>query len=602
MGPSIHYDLAMPHPETHLFEVTVTLKGFGGEQLTAALPVWAPGSYLVREFARHVQDFEARDGAGKALPWRKSRKNAWEVDHGGAKEVRLSYRVYANELSVQTSHLDVTHGYLNGTSVFLYVEGHKEMPHTLRVDPVPGWRVDTALPSVRGKRNTFRADDYDHLVDCPIEMGTHEVREFTSHGKRHRVAWYGKGNEDLDQVVADIKKIVDEEGNLFGGLPYDEYLFIYHLTNGKWGGLEHRTSTTIDCDRWTFKPKKEYERFLGITAHEFFHVWNVKRIRPLVLGPFNYDQENYTTLLWAMEGVTSYYDHLILVRTGLMTEERYLEYTAELIQKLRELPGRFKQSLEESSFNTWIHFYRPNENTPNTGVSYYLKGELVAMLLDLAIREKTEGKRSLDDVWRHLWDTYGKPDVGMPESGVEEAVEAVTGMSWRKWFNDHIRGKRDVDFETALARVGLDLTPVRKGEKKEGKKDEPTDMGPGASLGVTLKGEGSTVRLATVYTGSPAEKGGLSAGDEIVAFNGYRVNEESLKRRLNERKPGDRVLLTAFRRDELITVPVTLGPAPPEKWKLVRQPKLPARERKLLDAWVAPSARPARKGAARRSR
>lgn len=593
------YTLAMPEPETHLFHVEMGIEGAAGA-LRLAMPAWAPGSYLVRDFARHVQDFEVVDARGRALAWERVDKQTWEVQPGGARKVVVRYKVYANELSVQSSHLDATHGYGNGTSLFLYVENLKETPATLTIQPPRGWHVDVALPETG--RNTFSAKDYDDLVDAPFEIGTHRRLEFRAAGKRHRIALYGHGNEDADRLVRDLKRIVEEEAAIFGGLPYREYLFLIHLNDKPGGGLEHRHSNTSAVDRFTFQPGKKYEDFLALEAHEFFHTWNVKRLRPAVLGPFDYSREVHTTLLWAMEGLTSYYDHLVLARAGLISEERYREFLAETITKLRQQPGRFKLSLAQSSFLTWVKLYKQDANWMNTGVSYYLKGELVGLVLDLAIRDRTDGRKGLDDVMRALFEKYPLDGPGIPEKhaggtdGWREALEEVTGLSWKDFWAKYIEGTDEVDFERFLRTVGWDLKPVRKGDKPEEKRRKGDYDTPGGWLGLEVKEVDRRVRVAHVLVESPAIRAGINADDELVALDGFQVKDkEFLEKRLRERAAGDEVVLHVFRRSELVETRVVLGEAPPEKWAIEEDKKASARAKRLRRAWLAPRAGAKRK-------
>ncbi|HLE96578.1 MAG TPA: PDZ domain-containing protein [Candidatus Thermoplasmatota archaeon] len=588
--PSLAYRLSAPDPRTHTFHVRVEAHGLARDLVDLVMPVWAPGSYLVREFARNVTAFTARDGRGRKLPWTRPDKCTWRVEAGGADVVRAEYDIFAHELSVQTSHLDTSHGYANGTSTFMYVDGAKELPCDLTIEPPRGWNVDVGLDEAG--RNRFRVPDYDTLADAPIEMGTHRRLDFRVGGVDHRVALWGRGNEDVDVLVRDLGKIAREEAAIFGGQPFDRFLWIVHLTNGKWGGLEHLTSTTLHADRWTFSPRKEYTRFLGLAAHEFFHVWNVKRIRPKALGPFDYTRENHTTLLWAMEGLTSYYDHLILARAGLLPEDRYREYLAETLQKLLDVPGRRVQSLCESSDETWVKFYRPDGDSPNRGVSYYLKGELVGAALDLEIRRRTRGRKGLDDVFRHLWENVYLAGATLEEDGFERAVETVTGLPWGAWFARYVRGREDPDWKALFAAAGWDLRPVQRGEeaRKDPKKRWEAVPSSGAWLGLTTRKDEGAVRTQTVYRGSPAERAGVAPGDELVSLGGFRVTEDALKKRLAELAPGARVRLAVFRRDELVTLDVRLGAPPPEKWKLDKRKGAPAQAKRLRKAWLAPRA------------
>jgi len=341
----------MPAPHTHLFHVTVEVDRLDGASVDLVLPSWTPGSYMIREYARHVQGFGARAAATDApLPWRKVAKDAWRVETGGAERIRASYQVYANDLTVRTSHLDGAHAYFNGASVFMFVPGREAEPLRLRVEAPPDWQVTTGLDPA-DRPNEFLAADYDELVDCPVECGTHRLLAFEVDGIPHRMAIWGRGNEDEARLIADTRRIVEAQRDFFGGLPYRHYTFILHLLDGRGGGLEHRNSVTNQVDRWTFRPERNYERYLSLTSHELFHVWNAKRLRPAPLGPFDYRRENYTRLLWLVEGATSYYDNLLLTRAGLMAPERFLERLGEAIAQLQNQPRRLVQSLEQSSFD-----------------------------------------------------------------------------------------------------------------------------------------------------------------------------------------------------------------------------------------------------------
>lgn len=586
--PAITYTIAMPQPHTHLFDVTLEVDNVSGVFLDVALPVWTPGSYLVREYARHLQSFSAESN-GQPLAWQKLDKATWRITTGGATSISIHYQVYAFELTVRTSHLDDTHGYFNPATLCLYVPGRLREQHLVRILPPDGWRVTTGLPAVDGSPATFLAQDYDELVDSPFECGTHRVLAFEVDGIPHEIALWGHGNEDEQRLLDDTKTIVESARDLFGSLPYQRYVFIVHLSDGLYGGLEHRNSVTNLLDRWTFQPRRSYERFLGLTSHEFFHVWNVKRIRPEPLGPFDYSRENYTRQLWVAEGITSYYDNLILVRTGLISPERYLETLADDIKSLQSQPGRAIQSLEQSSFDTWIKFYRPDENSQNTSISYYLKGSLVALLLDLEIRHQSGGLRSLDDVMRSLYhEQYGGDGhtslfdgPGIPEEGgFLAAVEAVAGEAggrYRELLERYVSGTEELDYAQAFRQIGVAV---------EWSYARPPEDGSPATLGVRLKTEHGRTRVAIVYRNGPAERAGVYAGDELVALEDFRVDEERLKARLAERKPGDTVTLALFRGDRLLQIPVTLDVAAYDQLRLIPDEDAGEKQQQLYRDWI----------------
>lgn len=550
--PRFHYEIAMPNPGRHFFEVAFTASGDLPDDIEVRMPVWSPGSYLVREYARNVHDVAVTGPTGKKLPFEKISKNAWRVERAGA-GFTFSFLLYANELTVQSPHLDQTHGFIHTPAVCPYVEGFMDEPCDVTVRPARGWRVATGLRPVEGEENRFRAEDYDELADCPIECGDFEESSFTTGRRRHRIVISGGGGYDLAQLTRDTKKIVETELEFWGGpAPYDQYVFICHVYPGARGGLEHRSSTVLGIDSFRFHPRKEYEeQVLSLIAHEFFHTWNVKRIRPKVLGPFEYGRETYTKLLWVFEGITSYYDHLLVRRAGLTSTERYLKVVAERIELLERQPGRRRQSLADASFDTWIKFYRPHEDSPNTTISYYLKGELVALLLDLHVREKTDGKRSLDDIMRELWRRFGADPRGIEEDEFERVAEETTGLDLGRFFRRAVHSTAELDFDAALRPFGLRLVTRPKGEKNE-------DEGPTPWVGVETEPKDGLLAIRHVYDDSPAREAGLDAGDLLLAIDGYRIAPDSFKKRLRGLGVGREVEIAVFRREQLRTVRLRL--------------------------------------------
>jgi predicted metalloprotease with PDZ domain len=577
---AVRYRLSMPEPHTHLLHVELEVDGVGSAA-SLAMPSWTPGSYLMREFPRNVQGFAATDGAGAPLSWTKADKNRWRVDAPADGALRVSYQVYANELTVRTSHLDATHALVNGASVFLYPEDRAGEPLSVQVDAPDGWRITTAL---RPGEGGFVAPGYDELVDAPMEIGTHRLLEWEVAGKTHRWAIWGRGNYDEQRLAADTSRIILAEEALFGTLPYPDYTFIVHLTPGGGGGLEHRDSTVLLADRWAFRGQA-YERFLGLVAHEFFHLWNGKRIRPAVLGPFDYTAENYTRDLWVVEGITSYYTDLLLRRAGLITSQRYLERLAEAIARFQAIPGRAVQTLADSSWDTWIKFYRPDPNTPNSSISYYEKGALVAFLLDLLIRSATDNERSLDDVMRRLWAEYGAPDVGFPEGEVERIAAEVAGTSLADFFDLALRGTAELPFESILETAGLVLRPSHELAPAPFPAIEASTRTE-VRTGLQFRPEGGRTLVSHVLADTPGYRAGVNAGDELVALDGVRITPDTLHPRLAERRHGDRLPLTVFRRDELLTLELEVELVPPARLTLRLAASPTPGQQRLLDDWL----------------
>jgi len=582
----MRYRLSMPEPHSHLFHVEAVVDR-PGEAVELVFPVWTPGSYLVREFARHVEGAAAEDGAGRLLPLERLDKHRFLLRTAGAERALFRCRVYANELTVRTCHLDGTHGFVNPAAVFPYARGREAEPHAVEVLPPPGWRVATALEGGPGE---LVARDYDELADSPIEIGTHRTLRFSALGKPHEIALWGRGSVDEARLADDARKIVEALGTLMGGLPYERYLFIVHLADRRRGGLEHAASTTLHVARGGFFPRKAYEETLGLLAHEFFHLWNVKRLRPAAFVPYDYGREQYTRLLWWFEGATSYYEQVALARAGIVEPRRWLELLGQALTSLERTPGAGKMSLEEASFLAWVKHYRQDENTPNSAVSYYLKGELVAFALDLALRR---AGRSLDDLLKALYARYAVDDGrgeggGVPEDAIELAAADLLGPdAARRFFDRFVRGTEPLDLDLDVLGLRLRRRVASGFDDKGGTPPRPDDGRPDPGwLGVDLA-PGPKLEVQSVHEGSPAHRAGLYAGDEIVAEDGFRIDRDALWDRLCERGAGGKLRLTVFRRDELALVPVALGQPREDALWLEPLPEASAAQRAAFEAWSA---------------
>lgn len=545
-APEISYTVSMSKPWTHLLEVEMRIKGQLKDKTDLVMPVWTPGSYLVREYARHVQDFAAKDASGNALTWQKTNKNTWQVDAKGAREIVATYRVYANELTVRTNELNDGHAFWNNAALLMYPDGHLKTASTVRVNPYGNWKIATGLPKVDGQPNTFRAKDFDTLYDSPFEVSDFKETSFDVRGVPHRIVVDGEGNYDLNQLKIDFEKIVLATAEMFGGeMPYKDYTFIVNLRGG--GGLEHLNSTALQANRNAFKPRGRYQGFLGLVSHEYFHVWNVKLIRPDVLGPFDYTKENYTKLLWVAEGGTEYYSNLILVRAGLMTDKEFLDTIAASIKDLQGRPGRFQTSLEEASWDAWIKYYRQDENSINNQISYYDKGGLVFALLDVEIRRSSRGTKSMDDVMRSLNTEFAKKNRNFTPEDLQKASEAAAGKSLNDLFSKYVRGREEINYNEIFNGIGLQV------DDKSG----PVQPYFGASTLTPANSE--RVNVNTVTAGSSAYEEGLNTGDQIIAVDGMRATAGSLQAAIAEKKPGDKIKLTVFRFDQIRTLEITIG-------------------------------------------
>ncbi|MBA5690443.1 M61 family metallopeptidase [Rugamonas apoptosis] len=568
-SPAIAYSIVAKDLPGHLFQVTLAVSAPAPDGQVLALPAWIPGSYMIREFARNIIQIRAESN-GKDVPLTKLDKHTWQAAPV-AGPLLVHYEVYAWDLSVRAAHLDQTHGFFNGTSVFLRVVGQEQGAHTVDIqrpsDPAAAsWRVATALPELKAKRygfGSYVAANYDELIDHPVEMGDFALATFKAHGVPHDIVVTGRvPNLDLARLCRDLKSICETQIAFFEPktkrAPMERYLFLTMAVGDGYGGLEHRASTALICARAdlpsTAAPKTKelpdgYLQFLGLCSHEYFHTWNVKRIKPAAFAPYDLQVENHSPLLWLFEGFTSYYDDLMLVRAGLIGEPAYFKLLGKTVASVLRGSGRNKQSVAESSFDAWTKYYRQDENAPNAIVSYYTKGSLVALALDLTIRAKTAGARTLDDVMLALWQRYGHdfyPDGGrgVTPAEVEALFDEISGLRLKSFFDKYVRGTADLPLAKLLAPVGVKLADERKSAKPS------LDVNPGR--------DGNDCKLSAVHEGGAAHQAGLSAGDVLVAVDGLRATHANLDNLLARYAVGATVEVHAFRRDELMAFQVTL--------------------------------------------
>ena len=548
-GQNIRYSLRMSRPQSHYFEVDMEVNDLNMTSFDVKMPVWAPGSYLIREFAKNVNLVKAFDQDGTELKVVKKEKNKWTVENGAAKNVHVKYEVYAFELSVRTSFLDITHGYVSGTGVFMYIEELRNLKGKLDVYPYKGFKVvSTGMPERSGSVASdnvveFDFENYDQLVDCPIEIGNQEVFEFYAAGVTHTVAMYGVGNFNVAMLKKDMAKIVEAATDVFKVNPNKNYTFIIHNVIDGQGGLEHMNSTTLSVNRWTYD-QAHYLDFLSLVAHEYFHLWNVKRIRPIELGPFNYDKENYTTLLWVMEGFTTYYDELLLLRAGYYTPEVYMPKLLSSLNYVEGSVGTRIQPVAHSSFDAWIKAYRPNENSSNTGMTYYSRGALMAACFDAMIIDKYDGTKGLDDFMQVLYAKfYIGLNRGFSELEFQEELESFLSQDLDQFFNDYIYGTKIPDYNAIFSKIGVAVQYTGR--------EEP-------SLGASIVAEGAKMVVKSVRTGSAAEEGGLSVNDEIVGCNGFRMNTGTLSKLTASITNGELVNLLVSRDEILLELKVRI--------------------------------------------
>lgn len=576
----LRYTITPSRPAAHIFTVTVTVDEPHPAGQRFMLPVWIPGSYMVREFARNVVSLKASAG-GSDVPVEKTDKCTWQCA-AAVGPLTLTYEVYAWDLSVRAAHLDETHGFFNGTSVFLLPEGMRDLHCEVEIirpagAPFAKWQVGSALSAKNGSNTApvkdfgvFTAVSYDELIDHPVELGTFDHVSFEACGVPHHILVTGRHRGDLARMAQDFRKFCETQIRLFepdtSAAPMQAYWFLLTVVGDGFGGLEHRASTALLSGRDSLplaheiKITSAYRKLLSLASHEYFHTWNVKRIKPAVFVPYDLTRENVTRQLWFFEGFTDYYDDLMLCRSGVITPLEYLEMEADNIARVSAQPGRFRQSVAESSFDAWVKYYRQDENAVNSIVSYYQKGAMIGMALDLSIREATQQARSLDDVMRALWARRGADDVAaVAEGEIEHVVSKVVGevaaCDLGDFFQRHVYGTEDPDLAGLLKPLGIALTWRNKGAAA----DEPATAALGVKFGAEANGD---ARIVQAFDGGAAMAAGLSAGDTIVAIDGLRVTALSIERRVRSYRVGDVIEVTSFRRDELMRTTVTLTEDP----------------------------------------
>lgn len=569
--PQLAYQISMPQPQTHLFAVKFTVSGWDRDLLDLKMPVWTPGSYLVREYAKQLQDFAAATATGENLVATKIAKNHWQIQTRDSTEIVISYRMFANELTVRTNHLDATHGYFNPAALCFYVPGFEDRAIEIEIiPPDPTWKITTPLPEISPQ--TFLARDFDTLVDSPFEIGCQQIYDFTVLEQPHQLVVWGEGNLDVPVTIADISKIIAVEAKIFGGLPYQKYIFLLHLSPTGGGGLEHKDCCSLLYPRFSFQRGEKHNRFMQLVAHEFFHLWNIKRIRPAALEKFDYERENYTQSLWFSEGTTSYYDLLIPRRAGIYDHKEFLAELSKEITRFLTTPGRLVQPLSESSFDAWIKLYRPDANSSNSQISYYLKGEMVTLLLDLLIRDRTKGLKSFDDVLVLMWEQFGKDEIGFSEDQLKKIIESVANQDLTEFYDRYIHGVEELPFNDYLQPMGIELKAIDANIP---------------SLGIVVKSEHGRESIKSVASNSPAQLAGIDPGDELLAINGFKVSSEKLPDRLKLYQVGQQINVTIFHADRLITLPLTLSPPQPQQYQLQALADPSDLQLRQFNAWVS---------------
>lgn len=570
----VGFEVSFKEPQAHYVEMEMTISGLAKDYVDVKMPVWAPGSYLVREFAKSVEDFSATAG-GKPVKFEKVRKNAWRVYSAKSNSIKIKYRVYGFEVSVRTPFIDESHAFLSSTGIFMYPDGLLKLPSTVKVIPFKGWsKVSTGLEPVAGQAFTYTASDFDVLFDSPIEVGNQEVFDFMASGVKHEVAMYGGGNYDKERLKVDMAKVIEQATAIYGENPNKHYTFIVHNFERGGGGLEHLNSTVLGASRNAYNTPEGYLGFLNLVAHEYFHLWNVKRMRPVALGPFDYDNENYTTSLWVAEGFTSYYENKLMLRAGFIDPKTFVDGLVTAVASVTNTPGAKVQSAAESSYDAWIKGYRPNENSNNTGVSYYSKGEVVGLLMDLEIAQATKGTKSLDDVMKAMYLQGKALKRGYTDAEFKAMVEKVSGKSFTDFWAKYVNGTHPVEYDKYFGYAGISVKNQNEGNSIP-------------YIGVASKKTEGRIIISAISRNSAAWVDGLNVNDEVISVDGVGV-EAALERMpvITSKKPGE-VVTVKVRRDGIEKdIKLTLKASPNIKLAAEIQGNAPESQVLVRKGWM----------------
>lgn len=577
----IAYEVSFTEPQAHYAEVQMNISGVKAAHIDLKMPVWTPGSYLIREFSKNVEGFKAFGSDGKELSFEKINKNTWRVSTANSGMIKVSYRVYSFEISVRTSFVDESHAFLSPAGIFMYPDGQLNTASEVTINPYKSWsKISTGLEKVTSKPNTYYASDFDVLYDSPFEVGNQDIFEFVAEGVRHEVAMYGGGNYDKEILKRDMAKIVTEQTRTFNINPNKRYVFIVHNFNSGGGGLEHLNSTVLGASRNSYNTEAGLLRFLALVSHEYFHIWNVKRLRPIALGPFNYEQENYTRNLWIAEGFTAYYQDIYTKRAGLQSPDRYLMNLAASISSVENQPGNRVETVSDASFDAWIKQYRPNENSANSTISYYSKGALIALIMDLETIHSTQAKAGLDEVMKAMYDEYyTKKGRGYTDAEFKTMLEKVSGKSFDDVYKDYVNGVKTIDYNKYFAYAGFTLI-------------DDAAKGNDAYLGAVTALKDGKIIVTNVSRQSPAWIAGLNVNDEILSIDGNRINNVSdprlseVEKFISTKKPGEKITIS-FSRDALIRqIELTLVRNPNHRFRIASLSNLTEAQIAVRKRWL----------------
>lgn len=566
---NVSVDITIDQPQHHYAKITISYEKFATEQVNFHLPTWRTGRYQIINLANGIREFSATDSQGNELSWKKSDKDTWQVQGTLNKNVQISYQVYANQLGQRTRHIDDSHAFIDASTVVMYTEVVRDQKHVVNLNVPANWRSVSGLDK-GDNSHQFVAENYDVLVDSPIETGVNEHHQFSVEGRDYELVIWGKGNYDSTKMVEDLKMLVQQSKHIWQGYPFKRYVFMVHATSGARGATEHLNSTIIQTSRFKFSERKDYLRFISTAAHEFVHTWNVKQYRPKGLVPYDYQKENYSTLLWLSEGSTSYLQNQLLLRGDLMSSKEFLESLAKRITGYIHKPGRQSQTIAQASFNKWLE--EGGDYGNNHSVNIYSEGFLVSWLLDFSIMENTALEKSYRDVHNSLYQNYKLPQ-GFDEKDLLTILKEVTNESYQAWWQENIHGYTKVDFNALLSKAGLTMS--------YGEKDKKV-----AWTGIETKQVTNGLQVTHVEKNSPAWQAGLTLEDIIVAVDALRMADKDLSTRLKNFMPNDRMSVTFFRRDELVTRMIILGEIPKNKLKIVPVENVSNEQKAFFKHWT----------------
>lgn len=599
---NIQYTVNLFKPHAHLFKVTLEINTPDKSGQILSLPAWIPGSYMIRDFAKNIITIKAFSNK-KRIKIDKLDKSTWQVEAVDT-AISIEYEIYAWDLSVRSAHFDMTHAFFNGTSLFLMPHGFEAEACSIKIKQPQGieyskWKVATSLNTKKINSlgfGLYQAIDYDDLIDHPVEIGTHTEFEFSVENTPHKMTLTGIHRADNKRLIQDLTRICQTHWKMFGELPdLKEYIFLTMVTGDGYGGLEHRSSTSLMCSRDDLplttepaEPDEKYRNFLGLCSHEYFHTWNIKRIKPECFMPYDLTTETYTRQLWAFEGITSYYDELALVRSGVISVNSYLELIGQTITRVLRGKGRFNQSIAESSFEAWTKFYKQDESAPNSIVSYYAKGALLALCLDLTIRQNTDDEKSLDDVMLYLWNNYGKKSIGLAEGEIEKITSKITNLDLNDFFEKYLYGVEELPLSDLLSEVGItfNLRPTTSVDDKGGKDNSDRNHNAPVSIGARFAADNLGAKITQVFSDESAEHAGLSAGDIIIAINDLQIKESNIDKIIGSYSVGDELTIHAFRRDELNVFKLIINNAELTTCYLQVDTQAGIQQRERKDKWL----------------